>query len=364
LRLFGPETKAITGPLAAWLDRQIGAGAVDRLSLFLTGLPSGWDVAEWPGMQVAETARRASVPVAIVLRAADVNRLEMSQKLDLVRLVTRAEGTLHLADDLPTAGEAAVLAEVRLDREDIAVAAPDPGAAHIDRHWGEGARALTVRGLCAPAKASPALSLSKVTAYGEGNSASSDVSTELDGPVGQFGRGLWKIARGLRPQVFAGEATLEAVTYNDRYLRSPFTARLLFEAWRRLPLRDDDTRFAIVTEALREEYRPGTALHHNWASDGLRRAALSALFPSASITLGAKSDCAHARFFRLSFSDGSEVSLFLDQGFGAWREACRRGTRFDHEATAEAQARTLAALRFDVAMQDGARFPSPIWLRW
>lgn len=211
LRLFGTETRAITRPLAAWLDRQIGSGALDRLRLFLTDPPARWDVAEWPGMQVAEAARRASVPVAIVLRTADVQKLEMSHKLDLVRLVTRAEATLHLADALPIAGEAAVLAEARLDGTDIAIASPDPEAAHVDRHWGEGARALTVRGPCAPPQISNPLSLSKVTAYGEGTAAQSDVTTELDGPVGKFGHGLWKIAKGLRPQVFATDATLEAV---------------------------------------------------------------------------------------------------------------------------------------------------------
>jgi len=364
LRVFGHETRAITRPLNAWLDRQIDNGDVKRLRLFLTDPPTGWDVADWPGMAIADAACRASVPVSIVLRAADIQRLEMSQKLDLVRLVTRADATLHLANALPKAGDAAILAEARLDGADIAIAAPDPGAAHVDRHWGEGVRALMVRGPRAPAQVSDALSLSKVTAYGEGSAASADVTQELDGPVGQFGRELWKIAKGLRPQVFTGDAMLEKVTYNDRYLRSPFTARLLFEAWRTLPLRGDKTRFAIVTEALRDEDRRGFALHHNWESDRLRHAVLSSLFPDASIILGTKTECAHARFFRLSFSDGAEVSLFLDQGFGAWRDASSRGTGFDHEASPEAQAKALASVRFDVAMQDGGRFPSPIWLRW
>ena len=364
LRLFGPRTRAITRPLAAWLDRQILSGLVERLSLFLTDPPSGWDIAEWPGMEIVEAARRANVPVSIILRAADIQRLEMSQKLDLVRLATRADATLHLVDALPKAGDAAILAEAQLDGSDIAIAAPDPEAAHLDRHWGEGARALTVRGPCKPAQVSAPWSLDKLTAYGEGSAASSEVTQELDGPVGQFGPGLWKIATGLRPQVFTTDATLEAVTYNDRYLRSPFTARLLLEAWRTLPLRKNETRFAIVTEALRNEGRPGFALHHNWESDRLRRAVLSSLFPDASITLGTKTECAHARFFRLSFSDGAEVYLFLDQGFGAWRDASRRGTRFAHDASPEVQAKVLASLCFDVAMQDGGHFPSPIWLRW
>lgn len=364
LKLFGPSTQAVTRPLADWIGRQLAHGAIERLTLFLTDPPSGWDVAEWTATRVAEDAGRQGLPVTIVMRSSDVHRLEMSQKLDLVRLVTRASATLHLADDLPKAGDAAILAEVRQDGQEISIAVSDEHAGHVDRHWGDVTRALAVRGPRAPLAVSAALSLDKVTAYGEGNSAQKDVTTELDGPVEHFGRRLWGIAKGLRPQVFADSARLVQVTYNDRYLRSPFTARLLFEAWRTLPLKDADTRLEIVTEALGAPDRPGFLLWHNWETDTLRREVLSSLFPGASITLGSKSECAHARSFRFRFEDGAEVSLSLDQGFGAWREASCRTIRFDHDAIPDAQARALGDMRFDVALQDGGRFPSPIWLRW
>lgn len=364
LQLFGSDTQAVTRPLTDWIGRQLACGAIERLTLFLTDPPSGWDVAEWPGARIAEEAGRAGLPVAIVMRSADVQRLEMSQKLDLVRLVTRAFATLHLADVLPKAGDAAILAETRLDGQEIAISSPDEQAVHVDRHWGDVTRAPVVHGPCAPLDVTAALSLEKVTAYGEGNSVQKDVTTDLDGPVAQFGRRLWTIAKSLRPQVFARSSRLVKVTYNDRYMRSPFTARLLFEAWRTLPLRAEDTRLEIVSEALGASERAGFLLWHNWETDALRREVLSALFPGASVMLGTKSDCAHARFFRFSFEDGSEASLSLDQGFGAWREASRRTSRFDHEAQPESQARALRDLRFEVALQDGGRFPSPIWLRW
>ncbi|ATI42062.1 hypothetical protein CBW24_08610 [Pacificitalea manganoxidans] len=364
LQLFGPSTQAVTRPLADWIGRQLAHSAIERLALFLTDPPSGWDVAEWPGTRIAEDAGRTGVPVTIVMRSSDVHRLEMSQKLDLVRLVTRARASLHLADDLPAAGDAPILAETRLDGQEIAIAAPDQDAGHVNRRWGDVSRTLAVRGPRVPLAVSAALSLDKVTAYGEGNSAQKDVTTELDGPVGQFGQRLWGIAKGLRPQVFTGSARLVQVTYNDRYLRSPLTARLLFEAWRTLPLKNADTRLEIVTEALGSPERPGFLLWHNWETDMLRREVLSALLPGAWVLLGTKSDCAHARFFRFNFEDGSETSLFLDQGFGAWREATRRTSRFAHDLTPDAQARALRDLRFDVALQDGGRFPSPVWLRW
>ena len=364
LKVFGSQTQAITRPLAYWINQRLAHGALDRLTLFLTDPPMRWDVAEWPGLQVAEEAGRAGVNVAVALRAADVQTLEMSQKLDLVRLVTRARAKLHVVDEIPSVTDAIVLAEARFAGTEIAIATPDEEAAHVDRGWGYVARALALYGPREPCKVSAPLSLSKLTAYGEGNSAQKEVTTELDGPVTHFGKRFWGIARSLRPQAFAGTSRLVGVTYNDRYLRGPLTARLLFEVWRTLPLRDENTRLEIVTEATGQSGRPGFLLWHNWETDALRRDVLSALFKCASVELGSKSECAHARFFRLSFEDGAEISLFLDQGFGAWREGTRRSTRFDHDLSPTEQARALAGLDFDVALQDGGRFPSPVWLSW
>ncbi|OOY24898.1 hypothetical protein BMI91_00145 [Thioclava sediminum] len=364
LQLFGPSTQAVTRPLDEWIDRQLAHRTIERMTLFLTDPPSGWDIADWPGTRIAENAGRSGVQVAIVMRTSDVHRLEMSQKLDLVRLVTRARANLNLAEDLPAVGDKTILAELCLNGREVAIAAPDEYASHVNCHWGDVTRALVVRGPRAPLAVSAPLSLDKLAAYGEGNSAQKDVSTELDGAIGQFGRRFWGIAKGLRPQIFANSTRLVRVTYNDRYLRSPLTGRLLYEVWRTLPIGDADTHLEIVTETLGKTERPGFLLWHNWETDALRRDVLSALFPSASVIIGTKSECAHARFFRFHFEDGSEASLFLDQGFGAWREAAQRTARFDHDVHPKYQARSLRELRFDVALQDDGRFPSPVWLSW
>ncbi len=364
LRLFGSETAPVTRLLADWIIQQVTSGAMDRLTLFLTDPPSLWDVAEWPALRAAVDAGKLGVPVAIVLRWSDVQVLEMSQKLDLVRLAARTGATVHGIEQMPKVGGFPILAEVRLDGVDMSVATTDAQAAHVDRNWGGVEQAPVLRGPHPMTSLSPTLSLEKITVHGEGNSAQKDIVTELDGPVAKFGTQLWKIVRALRPSAFAEGRRIVHVTYNDRYLRGPLTARLLFEAWRTMPLRDAQTRLDIVSEAMGQEGRPGYLLWHNWDSDSLRGDVLSAMFRGAGVRLGTKADCAHARFFRLTFQDGGHITVFLDQGFGAWRDASLRPTRFAHDRPHEDQARDLEKLRFDLVLQDGGKFPAPTWVRW
>jgi hypothetical protein len=101
LRLFGPETAPLTRLLADRIMQQVTSGAIDRLTLFLTDPPSRWDVAEWPALRAAVEAGKLGVPVAIVLRWSDVHVLEMSQKLDLVRLAARSGATVHGIEQMP-----------------------------------------------------------------------------------------------------------------------------------------------------------------------------------------------------------------------------------------------------------------------
>ncbi|WP_192965949.1 DEAD/DEAH box helicase [Phycobacter azelaicus] len=364
MRVFGPETRPVMQPLADWLGRQLNSGAIGRLTLFLTDPPSRWDIAEWPGFRVATEAARAGVPVTIAFKKSDIQSLDMSQKLDLVRLAARGDATVHVSETLPKIAGASVLANATLSGSEIAVMIMDPDAAHVDRKWGSVEASPLLFGPYSAATLSPALSLQKVTVFGEGNSAHKDVMTELDGPVSQFGNRFWKIVRNLRPQAFGEGRRIAHVSYNDRYLRGPLTARLLFEAWRTMPLRDDRTKFEIISEATGQDGRPGYLLWHNWDSDAVRREILSAVFPSAEVKLRDKAGCAHARSFRLTFDDGAEIAVFLDQGFGAWRDSSPRPTRFPHDEASSEQARALVELRFNVALQDGGRFASPIWVRW
>ncbi|MGC9420654.1 MAG: DUF1998 domain-containing protein [Rhodovulum sp.] len=364
LRLFGERTQAITRPLTEWCLRQAAKGDLDRLKLFLTDRPADWDIMDWPGVRALIEARKAGAKVSLVLRWKDINALEMSQKLDLLRLVARSDASLHALDELPSVAGRLILAEAEINESAYAFIAASDNARHIDRNWGIVSEDPILSGEREATPTSGALSVDKLAIYGEGNSAQHDIAKELDGPIGGFGTGFWKIVRKLRPQAFNSEKRLISLTYNDRYLRTPLTARLLVEVIEKMPSRSEATKIEIVSESAGHDGRSGYLLHHGWESDALRQAVLEALLPGVAVRLVAKSDCAHARFIQLHFDDDSVLTIFLDQGFGAWRAMASRPLRFDQSLAPAQQARELRRMPFDIGLQDNARIPSPVWVRW
>jgi DEAD/DEAH box helicase domain-containing protein len=363
-QVFGDQTQAVTSSLLDWCARQATQGEIDRLTLYLADAPFDWDIPIWPGTKALTLARNAGAKVSLAMRWTDMKALDMSQKLDLFRLVARTEASLHALDEIPSQKGLSHLAEIQIKGHDFTVVSGSSKAIHIDAMWGSVAEGPLLLGPKPQTKLSASLSPEKLTAFGEGNSAQRGIKTELDGSVSQFGTNFWKIVSALRPQAFAAGRQLASVTYSDRYLRSPLTARLLLEAVRKVPLMSETTSVEIISETTGQIGRPGYQLHHNWETDALRKDALMALLPKAKVRLVPKADCAHARYFRLNFDDGSSITVFLDQGLGAWRTASSRPIRFDLSASAQSQAKELLGLSFDIAIQEGGTISSPIWVSW
>ena len=299
-----------------------------------------------------------------MLRTADFPTLEMSHKLDLARLTTFGNTSLHGIADLPEVLGTQLIASVNIDGTDYAVASPNEGASRINRHWGQTEEGPLLIGAVAVDGISPPLSIQKVAELNQARSAQKDVTTELDGSIRQFGTKFWKLVCAMHPQSFAAGRHISQVTYSDRYMRSPLTSRLLFEVWRKMPLKDAETKLSIVSERLEYDGRRAHQLHHNWEDDKLRRAVLAEMFPSVQLNFGAKADCPHARFFKITFADQSTLDISLDQGFGAWRESESRLTRFAQDMDARKLSASLSSSKFSVALQEQGKFASPIWLRW
>lgn len=165
-----------------------------------------------------------------------------------------------------------------------------------------------------------------------------ELADELDGDLIGFGQ---RFAALLMPHIRAagGEGALASITYNDRYLQTPLTVRLLAEAARglrdalgnpeRLPIR-------IVTNPLRENERQPFAPDHDWQYGEDRDDVLTGLLEQAGFAVTLEShDATHGRTMALRFSSGKTVRIVFDQGFGPWRAP--RIARFDFGIAAPQQ---------------------------
>ena len=360
--VMGPGTWAVTRPLQDWAARRIDREEIEDLTLFMHDGPGDWDMTDWPGLRLAERVAKAGRQVRVAIRTADLSRLEMSHKLDLLRLLERGRASLHAVPEMPAAAGAPILAEMTMSTGTTAFATQDPEAAGVNRGWGRVEAAPLLCGPHAATDLSPALSTDRLARLGEGTSARFDVSAELDGAVSGFGGRFWRTVRRLRPQAFGDGRHVTQVTYGDRYLRAPLPARLLWEVWRTMPGRGEGTALRIVSERMEREGWTGRHVFDNWSDDATRRAVLGGMFEGADIRLGGRADCAHARSLAMTFEGGAKMTILLDQGFGAWEAHGR--PRLDHEAPAKRQAHDVIRSRFDVSLRGGGRQTSPLVVSW
>ena len=362
LKFFDTSTKVITQPFNEWMFLKLNSG-LEEVTLFLTAPPTLWDITEWPGLQLIREISQRRIPAKIVLRTADFTALEISQKLDLVRLTAYGNTTIHSVAELPKVHGCKTLAWMKMNGTDISIVCPDDGAACIDKNWGNTKESPLISGIQNHENISKPISLEKIAELNEVRSAYKNITNELDGPVAKFGSRFWTLIQAMRPQVFSEGRRISQATYNDRYLRSPLTTRLLFEVWRTMPLKNADTNLRIVTEQLNYDGRRAYKLYHNWENDQLRRAIMLAMFPRSTIKFRSKSDCAHARFLKLTFDDNSVLDIYLDQGFGAWQERSSR-EHFVQDLDTEKITKNLLRCKFSVDLREKGKLPSPIWLRW
>ncbi len=364
LQVFGPVTRVLTEPVPDWIRRALAQGGLTRLTLFLHGDATGWDAIDWTGPDLLAAAQRGGAEVSLALPAGEVPKLDFAQKLDLVRAVARSGGALRSCANLPMAGSLPIIAELEAGGRLQQIATPSTSAATVGPTWGDVSVAPALLGVHAPAEMGPTLSLAKVAAFGEGNSAHVDIRHQFDGPVAGFGKAFWKAVVPLRPQAFAGKRPVARVAYSDRYLRTPLSVRLLAGILNAMPGRNGATAVEVVSEqGSGADREPPRALHHTWPEDTTRSAVLRTLLPGASVSLRPKDACPHARSLRLDFADGTAVTIHLDQGLGAWRTP-GRPVRFDGEAEPARQAAELMRIETDVVIQGEGQQPSPLWVTW
>ena len=356
MRVFGPDTRIPDLPLTEWLERRRRAGGLSAISLYLHGSPSDWELAAWPVADRFARLKESGVDVELVVESRTLTNksMDLAQQLDLHRLAAHA--SLTHVPDLPRAGDALVVAVIKDANGRTAIAAHDAKEAIPGPQWGHGAEVALVQGFPPELPATQSLASDRLVEVSSGNAHLIRPGVRLNGRVASFGRTFWKILTEEAPLTIAAIRAhkVHAVTYTDRYLLTPLALRLLVEVVRKMP-GAGATSLYVSTARLSRPERRGWAVFHTFADDATRRTVLQALLPNAQIDIRGKVELPHARSFALRLGDGRNVTILLDQGFGAWR--AQGAPKYDFGAEPARQARSLNSLDFTISVEPGCEAP-------
>ena len=320
-------------------------------------VPIGLELAAWPVADRFARLKESGVDVELVVESRTLTNksMDLAQQLDLYRLAAHA--SLTHVPDLPKAGDALVVAVIKDANGRTAIAAHDAKEAIPGPQWGHGAEVALVQGSPPELPATQSLASDRLVEVSSGNAHLIRPGVRLNGRVASFGRTFWKILTEEAPLTIAAIRAhkVHAVTYTDRYLLTPLALRLLVEVVRKMP-GAGATSLYVSTARLSRPERRGWAVFHTFADDATRRTVLQALLPNAQIDIRGKVELPHARSFALRLGDGRNVTILLDQGFGAWR--AQGAPKYDFGAEPARQARSLNSLDFTISVEPGCEAPN------
>lgn len=217
--------------------------------------------------------------------------------------------------------------------------------------WGRGQNAPVVRLPAAPPPLAPSIDLDGLLP--PSGTCFIEVKDDFDGPLIAFGKAFkTRIVPAVRNLV--PNAGLTSIRYNDRYLRSPLTLRLMADALsairEALAGSELSIPLTLVTSPHKPNERQPYLFLHDWAWAEDRDLVLRHLVQARRMELELALDgAAHGRQIDLLFDDGSKVRIVLDQGFGPWRSP--PFARFDFAENASTQAARIDKTNVMIAAQ-------------
>jgi len=330
----------------------------------LGGDKAAWDIDDWNLRRDLLRWLADGVRVRLVLTEATASQLEEGVVNALSALAESSWAEVFLASVLPDFPSAELVAVVKGPSFEAVWASVKGAASTPGPGWGvPEAEGILVRGNelrpehTVTGQVIEASSLRRVP---EGTSYRVDIGAKLDGDIRLFGSFFWDVLNERLPEVLrftSGIAEASRVTYSDRYLRSPLSVRLLFEALvglKDLGLVDAScTNIEIVTSYPRS-HGSTQWFNHDWLDPNQSKWVLeelcSGIGASARMRHRTYRDIPHSRTMTVHLPD-RQVIIDLDQGFGCWRTERQRV--FDFEASVDRQVETIRNTRFRVVTNPG-----------
>ena len=362
-RCFGDSTQWEAGTITEGVLRRLIKPGVQVIEIIADGSGNKWDIEAWKMWRhlTKLSTSDTGVKVRIVVRESVLQSLEWPVLNSIVTMaVGRNMEVMQIADCDMEKASGKLAARVHTADETIQWALFDDELLVPGSNWGVPASAQpTVRSRSnrEPLLEGRICTLEQVKEKQPNNCKVKFVNRELDGQINSFGEIFWKETRKASGRLndLMNKANPKKAFYTDRYLRSPLTARLLYELIAKCTNDSASLELDILTSWKRPD-RPSSSIRSDWSEAITQKKCLEAIFASFKATIKNLDyrDLGHARKLVLSWEDGSSVMLVLDQGVGFMQDDGR--VPFDLSLSPSKQARDLIGCKFTVR-HDGRGMP-------
>ena len=378
---FGERTRPVFRPLIDSIWQAASSGHLSELRLYAGGELDCWNIAQSPLRKLAYQIASNGLKVSLVIPATVPDRLDQAERYLLSSLADAPNIALYACQTELRCGDGWLLAEA-IGPETERWAGDNRSALRFDTEWGQNENLL----LAITAPEAPALNATPLSADSIRPAIEMvgdrefEIDKELDGKLKTFGKRFWDfLARKHDPSraLLDSSDPVKMVRYQDRYLFSPLSVRLLLDVVKALRDRVREARWSkpvMEIETLASKSHSnlrGKApkfLWDDWQDQAIRVEVIKTLFADTGTLLNDQFNegrrQAHARLLQVHFVSGQKLRLRLDQGLSYWRisrSADYRSKTFNFMQT-YAKQQASALLRADVPIA-GDEHATQIFIR-
>lgn len=357
---FGPATQNEVRDVTEGMLIALQKRPTQGVSFIVGGEGDQWDVDAWPLWRHLSSISTPELGIETNLLVLESTKKSLPWPIlhsMVSKAVARQCKVFSIPDRAAQAGAATVAGMVTAPGKTSVWGVFHPDALAMSSSWGQGSGEWPiVRGFWNETIApGTEIDLDLVEKERPEDCTQVIINTELDGDIFGIGKSFWDTlknrSRWLAKCVERGMP--RTIEYCDRYVRSPLSARVLFELLRCFSATANHKAELRIFTTSSNQYQDGEAVHHDWRDSRVQSSVLEGLFqPFFQVSVKVHDrprDLSHSRFLALDWGDGFRVEINLDQGVGFYRT--RKFQAFDFHATPETQTQKLCSSRFAVENQ-------------
>jgi hypothetical protein len=357
---FGPKTQSEVRGTTEGMLLALQRRPIEGVCFVVGGEGDLWDVDAWPLWRhlTAIATPELGVDVNLLLLESTKKSLPWPLLHSMVSKAAARQCRVFLIPDRSVrVGEATVVGMVRAARKTSSWAVLDSESLAMSASWGQGSGDRPIVTGTWDDPVSPRMEIDLMSVERERPEYCTQVliNTELDGDIFGIGKSFWESleSRSSWLAKCMEQGLPRKIEYCDRYVRSPLSARILFELLRRFSATAEHQSELRIRTTVSAQYQDGDAVHQDWKDLGVQKRVLENLFQPffrVSVTVHDKPrDLSHSRFLALDWGGGFRVEINMDQGVGFYRT--KRFQAFDFSASPELQTRKIYSLRFALENQ-------------